>query len=41
MKVNDEEGFEGKIYSLKDHETFGLEIVKKQGLDLVIQCAIQ
>ena len=29
MEVNDEEGFEGKIYSLKDPETFDLEIVKK------------
>ena len=41
MEVNDEEGFEGKIYLLKDPEMFGLEIVKKQGLDLVIQRAIQ
>ena len=41
MEVNDEEGFEGKIYLLKDPEMFGLEIVKKQGLDLVIQRAVQ
>ena len=41
MEVNDEESFESKIYSLKDPEIIGLEIVRKQGLDEVVQRAIQ
>ena len=41
MEVNDEECFEGKIYSLEDPEVIGLEIVMKQGDNQVIQRAMQ